>query len=511
VLGKWGPTIEFPIVPVGAFVDPLSGNVITFSSNEHRGFGNANPNGVTFTATWDFASKKVVSQARVDKTEHDMFCPGMAFDVNGRMVITGGKTQKKTSVYDPKSVLQEPWKRLAQMTRSRGYHGSTTASNGNIFVIGGSWSLQNANTGGRDGEMYDPTSDKWSPLGNCHGKDIQMTEDWEDIKLHSSYRSDNHVWLLGWKNNTIFHAGPAKDMHWITTTNSGAIKPASRRSNDRDAMCGSAVMYNATEGKILTMGGAPNYRYFDNSDPSNIKEAGQKASRNAFIITLGNINAPVSVEKAGDNMSFNRTFHHAVVLPTGETFVVGGQLIGEGFTDQTPVLDPEIYSPVGNQWRTVAPHSIVRVYHSFALLLPDATVLVGGGGLCGDCGVNHPDAQIYTPAYLLESRGGLATRPVITDWPATAPAVLPGATLTITTDTDVVSASLIRYGGATHSLNNDQRRIELKLVTKTARQYTAALPDNGGIAIPGYYMLFVINPDGVPSVAKNVQILVGKN
>ena len=87
--------------------------------------------------------------------------------------------------------------------------------------------------------------------------------------------------------------------------------------------------------------------------------------------------------------------------------------------------------------------------------------------------------------------------------------VLPGGNFTITTDMEVGSASLVRYGGATHSLNNDQRRLPLKLYeTGMPLEYAASIPEDGGIAIPGYWMLFVLDAQGVPSKASNVQIRV---
>ncbi|MBI1890570.1 MAG: DUF1929 domain-containing protein, partial [Burkholderiales bacterium] len=58
----------------------------------------------------------------------------------------------------------------------------------------------------------------------------------------------------------------------------------------------------------------------------------------------------------------------------------------------------------------------------------------------------------------------------------------------------------------THSLNNDQRRVPLQSTTSDNRNYTLQIPSDPGIAPPGYYMLFALNANGVPSIAKSVQI-----
>ena len=256
-----------------------------------------------------------------------------------------------------------------------------------------------------------------------------------------------------WQNNSVFHAGPSKDMHWITLTGDGAIQNAGQRgvgsSPARDSMCGVAAMYDAAEGKILSAGGAPSYNYKD----SDGHVRGEKATTNAFVITLDKVNVSVEVKPAGQGMYFARSFFHAVILPNGETFVVGRQEEPRVFTEGTPRLVPEIYSPTKDVWTRVAKHSVIRAYHSFALFLRDGTVLVGGRGLTIQLDINHFDAQIYIPQYLLTANGDRAKRLIIIE--TSDATVLPGGNFTITTDSEVVSASLVRYGGATHLLNNN--------------------------------------------------------
>lgn len=500
-LGEWGPTVNFPIVPVGAFIDPIGGKVISFSSYAHDRFGQGITDHTTLTSTWDPTSY-TVSQRHVRETNHDMFCPGMAFDVNGRMIISGGETADVVSIYDPS---KDEWTSVAPMKIPRGYQGSITCANGKIFIVGGSWGPVGLDFGGRNGEMYDPKKNTWTKFDDIKSEHIQTHEDWE-----GDYRADNHVWLMGWHNNTIFQAGPSKEMHWINPTGTGTVQNAGiggvAKVNPvkHDRMCGVAAMYDAVEGKILAAGGAPSYNYRD----SNGGIQSEKATREAYVITLHQPNEEVEIHTAGDGgMHFPRSFAHAVILPNGETLVVGGQEEPRVFTENTPQLTPEIYNPTDNVWTKLAPNTVPRVYHSFALLLRDATILVGGGGLTNQLPVNHFDAQIYIPQYLLTSSGSRATRPKITE--ISEQHVFPGGNSTITTDSEIANASLVRYGGTTHSLNNDQRRIPLTLKgAGHPNSYMISIPEDGGVAIPGYYMLFVMNAQGVPSEAKNVQILV---
>lgn len=94
--GLWGPTINMPLIPAAAAVEPDTGNLLAWSAYAYNTFGwNV---GKTQTATWDFGSK-IVSPREVTETQHDMFCPGISIDANGRVVITGGDTSQKTSIY----------------------------------------------------------------------------------------------------------------------------------------------------------------------------------------------------------------------------------------------------------------------------------------------------------------------------------------------------------------------------------------------------------------------------
>ena len=100
----------------------------------------------------------------------------------------------------------------------------------------------------------------------------------------------------------------------------------------------------------------------------------------------------------------------------------------------------------------------------------------------------------------------MADRPTISSISATS--VSPGGSLTITTsgDVDVTSFSLIRLSSTTHTVNTDQRRIALKPTSQNGNDFTVTVPADSGIALPGYWYLFALTADGVPSVAKFVKV-----
>jgi galactose oxidase len=141
-LGAWGPTINFPLVPCAAAVEPDTGNVLTWSSYTSATFSNG-PLGETLTSIYN-PSTKIVTDREVTNTNHDMFCPGISFSTTGVVVITGGNNAARTSLYTGGS---DNWASGSDMYTPRGYQAQATTGNGNIFTIGGSWS-------GGEGEMH---------------------------------------------------------------------------------------------------------------------------------------------------------------------------------------------------------------------------------------------------------------------------------------------------------------------------------------------------------------------
>ena len=209
-----------------------------------------------------------------------------------------------------------------------------------------------------------------------------------------------------------------------------------------------------------------------------------------------------TVTQTANALSESRTMHNSTVLPNGEVLVTGGLDHAETFTDVGSRLTAELYNPTTNSWRSVAGMATPRTYHSVAILMTDGRVFVGGGGLCdGTPGcVNHDNAEIYSPPYLFDGSGNLATRPQIDTAPATADY---NTSISVTTNAPVTEFSLIRFSAATHSTNNEQRRIPL--TTTPGTSHTLAIPDRNTLP-PGYYMLFALDANGVPSVAEAIQI-----
>ena len=174
------------------------------------------------------------------------------------------------------------------------------------------------------------------------------------------------------------------------------------------------------------------------------------------------------------------------------------------FSDNDAIRTTEIWNPDTKQWSVAAEHQVPRTYHSVGLLLKTGEVLGGGGGLCGGCNVNHADFEIFSPPYLFNADGSRATRPVIERSPAS---FRPGRIIPVKMDSGGPHTfALVRLSAATHAVNNDMRRVPLRVVTSSPRGlFRLKSSFNPAVVPPGDYFLFAMNSEGVPSIAATIR------
>jgi chitodextrinase len=209
------------------------------------------------------------------------------------------------------------------------------------------------------------------------------------------------------------------------------------------------------------------------------------------------MNTPGAIWQPTAGMAFPRSFLNLTNLPDGTVLATGGGTDKTGFTDSKAVLQAEDWNPATGAWTTYASMTAPRLYHSVAVLLPDGRVYVAGGG--GDPGVtDQRSAQIFSPPYLFKG-----PRPTISSAPAT---VKYGTSAFVGTPdaASIARVSLIRTGSVTHAFDQNSRATSLSF-TQTAGGLSVEMPANRNDVPPGYYMLFLVNGEGVPSVAPFVR------
>jgi len=213
---------------------------------------------------------------------------------------------------------------------------------------------------------------------------------------------------------------------------------------------------------------------------------------------LIDLSATTPMWQYGPNMSQPRIEMNAVILPNGKVLALGGSVNDEDTS--TLSLNADLYDPDSNSFSSAGANASQRLYHSVALLLPNGTVWVAGGN--PSRGRYNTTVEIYQPDYLFNG-----TPPSITSAPTS---ISYGNSFSVQTP-DAASIShvvLVRNGAATHAFGMDQREVEMAFTSGTGA-LTVTAPPNGNIAPPGYYMLFLVNSAGVPSIANFVQITAG--
>jgi len=209
----------------------------------------------------------------------------------------------------------------------------------------------------------------------------------------------------------------------------------------------------------------------------------------------------------GPSMVNARHHHNTVILPDASVLAIGGNLDFPELSCASPVLQTELFNDVPFAWRTVAPGTVRRGYHSTAALLEDGRVLVGGGEQ------REMDYEIYSPHYLTNG----TARPTILNAPPTL-TMNYGTKYDIEYDANVSveRAVLIAPASLSHHSEMHQRYWEMEVLPPPAPgtnpYFRVRAPMNANQAPRGFYMMFLISNvqsganRGTPSIATWVHL-----
>jgi hypothetical protein len=217
-------------------------------------------------------------------------------------------------------------------------------------------------------------------------------------------------------------------------------------------------------------------------------------------------------------------------LADGTVIIAGGNASGNPNTtglEKENSLNFQRFNPEdGTTTKLRVKTTVPRSIHGDIFLLPDATVMLTGDDHTnsvqrgdrvapfGDADLGVDTAEIYSPPYLFNDDGSLATRPVITKAPDK---IRYGRTfeIEVAEGTPIKSVAIVRTGLPTHSQYANIRYIKLAFIPNDPQEgpsgtdrLTVHAPAVPAQAVPGDYMLFVIDENGIPSVAKHVRVPV---
>ncbi len=452
VRGAWSQPFAWPLIGAHAVLTP-DGRVLTYGTDGNgvqTGFfiydlwdPQAGTNGGHLTLPNGTGTDIFCSSQIVLPQSGDIFLAGGDNWVNGRTTNTGNNN---SNVFTTSS---NSLARGNNLNRPRWYSTSTTLLNGEIYIQGG-------NGGGDRPEIRD-ASGALRLLSNVN------TSGYSATYPRNFLAPDGRV--FGFDNSG--------KMYYVSPGGTGLLTTAGQLPG-ATSWTASAVMFQP--GRILQVGGA---------------------SSAALVIDINGVQPVVA---STQSMSTQRQWVSATVLPDGRVLGTGGSAVENQLSGVNNVA--ELWNPATGTWIQGTAGTNARLYHSFGLLLPDATVLVGGGGAPGP--LVNLNAELYFPPYLFDATGARAARPEITSAPDT---VLPGDRFAVgyAGAGGISRVSFVKTGSTTHSFNMDQRYLQLPFTTNGAL-LEVQLPSRAGDVPPGYYMLFVLNAQGVPSVARMMRV-----
>lgn len=432
----------------------------------------------------------------------DLICAGQTLTADGKVVTAGGtrasKTTASTTLYisglptetkfDGTTWTQYPGTMLATGTNgsaNRWYPTVTRLPDTRLLVTGGYEDVAPVPAPLAAVETLDPNTGARTVFSDRATTPASITNrDYTHVFVLPTTTSANDLLMIGEQSVAVEASTAAPGLY---TTMTG-----------RPGYTGAAGLNWGTSSLMLPIRTTDNQWGYHNG--SVLVASGNMGS--AYQHRADIFDPITGAWKSSIELQVNRHHPSSVNLPDGRVLLVNGHdSAGDQQVRKAQYIDPAQNFKVS---LGTADGGVVRGYHSIALLLPDGRVLVGGGrDQSSDSSLEKPTFQFYLPDYLTKPR------PVITS----APTQLNFASLAAITTTGPAPSEvvLVGLGSMTHSFDTNQRYVQLPVGLNRTNANGASLvitgtPANSHVAPPGYYMLFVLDANRVPSVAKVVHV-----
>jgi hypothetical protein len=475
--GQWSGIKTWPTLAIHATLMP-DGSLETWGWRRTDPFNKSKPS--TLTDRWNPTTDQ---HTTAWASKSDLFGSGHELLEDGRLFVAGGSDPSPDEWIGIQNInlLGSSWSSLPSMNIYRWYPSVTALPNGEMLVTSGTNENHNGNY---LNEVYTPGSNTWRTLTDADRR-----------PGHSeTFVMPNYPFMHVAPDGRVFYAGPTPWTGYLVTSGTGKWETGERQAGDFVRTYGSSVQFD--EGKILVVGGSPEDIQAESS------AVVLDMNRNGRASATAPLNAP-------------RRNLNATVLPDGAVLVNGGNDLNydEGRMPKTA----EVWDPNTGEWTVLAEQQISRPYHSVGLLLPDATVFTGGG-YDGDKNSNryetpgdpkqvkYRNAEIFAPPYLFkkDGSGNRAERPQIQSAPSSIN-YKQNFSINVSSSAAIAKLSLIKLGSVTHGFNFGQRLVKLKF-NRSGGTLSVIAPSNANLAPPGYYMLFAVDTNGVPSIASMIQV-----
>jgi hypothetical protein len=500
-IGAWTGRISTPGLAINSILLP-TGKILWFAYPEKDTWYQArtgqDPEAVNWAEAYVFDPATGVSVRRdppIDPGTNKPFniwCAGQTLLRDGRVAVAGGNFKYYgaggVNVYRGLDVVltfnpfNETWTYQGRMQDGRWYPTLTELADGRVAIVAG---LNKAGTGDdNDIELFTPSPDL-NGVGSISGVGS------------APFGLYPHMFLG--PDGNLHTIGPQKADSKIINTSNFSVSDTTPLPARREWGAATPLPSGpAGPTKLLVQGGSD----IDlTQGPAGYGTA--PATKSTLIVDLA-----TGAQTPGPPNIQARSHLNTRILPDGTLLTIGG---GSGAVENSlyanPVKTAEIYNPATGTWTETSAQADARTYHSTALVIPDGRVISMGDDRQevsdnGPLGGQLRTVEYYSPPYLYKG-----ARPTISSAPAGAPYNVPVGVGTPDA-AGVAKAVLLKLGATTHATDADQRSLELP-VSQVAGGVQFTTPSNPNAAPPGYYMLFLVNGQGVPSVASMIRLDTG--
>ena len=446
---------------------------------------------VSNTPLWDATNRAAFTVTSPAPPADNLYCSGHAFLSDGRLLVVGGggdwgdtPVPNMSWVFDP-DLAAESWAYTrdvggtrTRMNQSRWYPTVVNLGDqpGRFLIAGGRGSTRM--------EVYSEADGTFSLVAAAPAEK-SFTPTYPGMNLLPG--GDIFFTPVGFRNSSEMAGDdPSNDASAYFVFDAGYATGTWQNIGANDRTKGMQVLLlqpTAPFARVMVIGGG------NLTKSRSYQLVNASAMAPAWLAEVQLPRLPAQTEAT------SRIHPNVVLLPDGSVFLSGGAGVTE------PCW---LYNPTSMTLGTLAPDTWAemdelpreRRYHSLALLLPSGEVMTASW--------NTNEVDVFKPPYLF--RGA---QPVIT---AAPDLVHHGRTFTITTDVPAANLDrvvLVRPMAVTHQTDTEQRVIWLMSSVAGANDLSVTMPNGWhphGLAPAGYYMLFVIDTDNVPSVARFINL-----
>ena len=433
------------------------------------------------TRVWHYPGRRFSAP----RTPIDLFCAGQAWLAGGRLLAAGGTRKygpfrgiRDALAFDPGT---RRWVRMRRMLKPRWYPTLVTLGDGRVLSV--------------SGRGAGPELERIPEV-------FEAGEGWRALPSPGLLPWYPHLFLL--EDGRVFYAGGqmsgnrgARPLRWKLSSGAAQRVPGLPAAGLRN-QAASVLVGPAQDQRVMIVGGggADIHEHGGDDDDHHPHEEARAPHVATDSVAIADLSAAEPRFRRTGSLHEARMHLNATLLPDRTVLVNGGARVEELRVDAA--LHAELYDPRTRRWTLGAKSRVPRLYHSISLLTPDGKVVTAGSNPRPKD--DELRIEVFLPPYLFRGpRPRLELPRDRAAYGARMTATAPGADR-------LREVNLLRVGSTTHAFNSDQRLLDVPFEVTGPDRVRLRLPGRRNVAPPGWYLVFAVDLDGVPSVGRFLRL-----